>query len=139
MIRHIDPTPAAGLAMLRRGRAGPVVMLNLLRFRAVADYGAAPELAPPVPISGAAAYDRYVAHTLPYLHRSGGGVIGDFDGGAWLVGPDGEHWDRALLVRQASLDAFMAFAGDAAYGAGLGHRGAALLDSRLLPLLGRAA
>jgi hypothetical protein len=37
-------------------------------------------------------------------------------------------------VRQSSVQAFMAFATDAAYLAGLGHRTAALEDSRLLPL-----
>jgi len=50
-----------------RGIAGPVVMLNLLRFRAIADYSASPELAPSLPISGAAAFDRYViAHPAPF-------------------------------------------------------------------------
>ena len=36
-----------------RQTAGNVVMLNLLRFREVADYSAYPDLAPPTPISGA--------------------------------------------------------------------------------------
>jgi hypothetical protein len=36
---------------------GGLVMLNLLRFREVADYSANPELAPAAPISGAEAFD----------------------------------------------------------------------------------
>ena len=56
-------------------------------------------------------------------------------GGAWLIGPDGERWDRVMLVRQKSVAAFMAFAADEAYLAGIGHRTAALADSRLLPLV----
>lgn len=40
-------------------------MLNLLRFRAAADYSASPELAPETPISGAEAYCRYIAHAMP--------------------------------------------------------------------------
>jgi len=40
-------------------------MLNLLRFREVADYRATPALAPPAPISGADAFQRYIDHTLP--------------------------------------------------------------------------
>ncbi len=136
---HLEPTYEAGRALFARGVTGPVVMLNLLRFRAVADYSAAPHLAPAAPISGEAAYARYVEHTLPHLRRSGGEVLFFGDGGALLIGPADERWDAALLVRQASLQAFMAFASDAAYLAGIGHRVAALEDSRLLPLVDTTA
>ena len=40
-----------------------------------------------------------------------------------------------MLVRQSSVGAFMAFASDPKYMAGIGHRIAALEDSRLLPLV----
>jgi hypothetical protein len=39
-----------------------------------------------------------------------------------------------MLVEQASTAAFLAFASNAEYLAGTGHRTAALEDSRLLPL-----
>lgn len=39
-----------------------------------------------------------------------------------------------MLVRQTSVAAFLAFASHGADLAGLGHRAAALADSRLLPL-----
>ena len=135
MTIHLEPGEAGGRAMFARGISGEVVMLNLLRFRAVADYAASPELAPAAPISGAEAYERYIAHTLPLLRNSGGDVMFLGEGGRWLIGPDRECWDRAMLVRQRSLAAFMAFASDAAYLAGIGHRTAALADSRLLPLV----
>jgi hypothetical protein len=63
----LEPSDDAARAFFSRPPAGRVVMLNLLRFRAVADYTASPELAPPAPISGRAAYGKYMAHTLPYL------------------------------------------------------------------------
>jgi hypothetical protein len=66
-IRYLEPTQEAGRAFAKRGIRGEVVMLNLLRFREVADYCATPELAPDAPVTGAEAYDRYIAHTLPYL------------------------------------------------------------------------
>jgi hypothetical protein len=100
----------------------------------VADYSAHPELAPAAPISGAAAYERYIAHTLPYLRESGGELLFLGSGGLFLIGPADERWDLAMLVRQNSVQSFMAFAGHPAYLAGLGHRTAALEDSRLLPL-----
>jgi hypothetical protein len=40
-----------------------------------------------------------------------------------------------MLIRQRSVEAFLAFASDSAYLAGIGHRTAALADSRLLPLV----
>lgn len=40
-----------------------------------------------------------------------------------------------MLARQESLTAFMSFATNKGYLAGLGHRAAALEDSRLLPLV----
>jgi hypothetical protein len=131
---YLHPSEAAAIATLRRDLSGPVVMLNLLRLRETADYSAAPELAPQQPISGAEAYDRYIAHTLPHLRDSGGEILFDGAGGPWFIGPAEERWDRALLIRQASLEAFFTFARDEAYLGGIGHRSAALEDSRLLPL-----
>ncbi len=133
---YLEPTQASGRAFFTRGITGSVVMLNLLRFRAQADYSANPELAPATPISGEAAYQRYMQHTLPFLHASGGEVLFQGQGGAFLIGPDDERWDAALLVRQSSIEAFLAFASNPAYLAGIGHRVAALEDSRLLPLTG---
>jgi hypothetical protein len=111
-------------------------MLNLLRFRDVADYSLAPELAPPEPISGAEAFQRYIDHTLPHLSASGGEMMFVGRGGAWFIGPDDERWDMAMLIRQHSMASFMAFASNEAYLKGIGHRTAAVEDARLLPLTG---
>lgn len=134
-ISYVEPTQDSGRALIQRAIAGEVVMLNLLRLRKVADYSANPELAPATPISGADAYDRYIAHTLPYLRESGGEVMFFGEGGRFLIGPDDERWDRAMLVRQRCVSSFAAFATNTSYLAGLGHRTAALEDSRLLPLV----
>jgi hypothetical protein len=133
--RYMEPTQDSGRAFVTRGIAGSVVMLNLLRFRAVADYSASPRLAPPTPISGALAYRLYAEHTLPHLEKSGGAMTFLGKGGGFLVGPSDERWDVAMLVRHRSVAAFMAFASDEGYLAGVGHRTAALEDSRLLPLV----
>ena len=131
----LEPTQEAGRALMGRNILGSVVMLNLLRFREQADYSATPSLAPKEPISGAEAYQLYVEHTLPHLQKSGGEVIFLGRGGDFLIGPSDERWDAALLVRQHSVAAFIAFASDVDYLAGIGHRLAALEDSRLLPLV----
>ena len=132
---YLEATEESGRAFFSRGVSGPVVMLNLLRFRAVADYSATPGLAPATPITGEAAYRLYMEHTLPFLENSGGEVLFHGRGGGFLIGPSEERWDAALLVRQASVAAFLAFASDQEYLSGIGHRTAALEDSRLLPLI----
>ncbi|MEM8601277.1 MAG: DUF1330 domain-containing protein [Bacteroidota bacterium] len=131
---HIDPQPEAIAAFLHRDHAAPVVMLNLLRFREAADYGARPNLAPPSPISGREAYAVYLRHTQPFLAKYGAEVVVHGRGEAFLIGPDGPAWDAVLVVRYPSTAAFLALAQDPDYLAGAGHRTAALVDSRLLPI-----
>jgi hypothetical protein len=136
MTEHfLEPTQESGAALFSRNITGEVVMLNLLRFRDVADYSANPELRPGEPISGREAYQKYIDHTLPFLRESGGDLVFLGEGGKYLIGPQEEQWDLVMLVRQASLSNFMAFASNQDYLAGIGHRTAALEDSRLLPLV----
>jgi len=133
-MRYLRPSESAGRLFVQRGIEGSVVMLNLLRFRNVADYSANPELAPALPISGAEAFERYIRHTLPFLRESGGEVLFLGAGGPLLIGPEEARWDMAMLIRQSSAAAFLAFASHEAYLSGIGHRTAAIEDSRLLPL-----
>jgi hypothetical protein len=132
---YLEPTQESGRALFVRGKPGRVVMLNLLRFRPVADYSASPELAPASPSSGEAAYRLYMAHTLPYLHTSGGEILFYGKGCSFLIGPSNECWDAAMLIRQSSVASFFAFASNEGYLSGIGHRVAALEDSRSLPLV----
>src|SRR5271165_4390461 len=134
MKNYLAPTQESGRAFVGRRMKGEIVMLNLLRFREMADYSASPELAPETAITGAAAFERYIEHTLPYLRESGGELMFVGVGGPFLIGPEGERWDMAMLVRQKSVASFLAFASNEGYLAGLGHRTAAVEDSRLLPL-----
>ncbi|MCH7834700.1 MAG: DUF1330 domain-containing protein [Proteobacteria bacterium] len=131
---YLDPSDEAAAALLARNISGEVVMLNLLRFREVADYSASPELAPAEPISGRDAYQKYAEHTLPFLQAAGGSVLYSGTSEDFLIGPPGKGWDLVLLVRQKSVADFFAFASDQEFLKGLGHRTAALMDSRLLPL-----
>ena len=136
---YLEPTQESGRAFFTRGISGSVVMLNLLRFRPVADYSATPDLAPASPISGETAYRLYMEHTLPHLKQSGGEVLFFGKGGEFLIGPSDERWDAAMLVRQTNVASFLAFASNQEYLSGIGHRLAALEDSRLLPLIAEQA
>lgn len=133
----VEPTSEALRAFMAAGRQGPVVMLNLLRFRETADYSGSPELAPPAAMSGADAYKRYMVHTTPFLAKIGGEAVFLGDGGGALIGPSDERWDMVLLMRYPSTEAFFKFAMDPEYQKGVGHRTAALADSRLVPMTAR--
>ena len=131
---YLDATDANAVALFQRQISGEIVMLNLLKFKDEADYSADPELKPDTPISGRAAYDKYIEHTLPFLEATGGKLMYLGQGGDYFVGPEDEGWDMAMLVQQNSLDDFIAFATNEDYMKGVGHRTAALEDSRILPL-----
>jgi hypothetical protein len=131
----LEVSQEAGAALFARNISGEIVMLNMLRFREEADYSASPELMPSEPISGAEAFQKYIDHTLPFLRESGGDLVFLGKGGKYLIGPQEDQWDLVMLVRQKSLSEFMAFASHQGYLEGLGHRTAALEDSRLLPLV----
>ena len=130
----ISPTPESIAALIARNIDGPVTMLNLIRFREIADYSEYPDLAPDEPISGEQAYEIYSGHTLPLLAEVGGEVLFVGTGGPLLIGPEEAQWDSVLLVRYPNLGAFMSMTQSPDYTSGAGHRTAALADSRLLPI-----
>jgi len=132
-----EPTQESGAALFRRNISGTVVMLNLIRLKEIADYANSPELAPKTQISGREAFQKYIDHAMPFLKASGGELLLLGDGGKFLIGPSEEQWDIVMLVRQSSVESFFAFASNPGYMAGIGHRTAAVLDSRLLPVVER--
>jgi hypothetical protein len=136
--KYLMPTQEAGRDFMKRQIQGSVVMLNLIRFREIADYSATPELIPNEPINGKRAYQLYIEHTLPFLTKSGGEILFMGEGGSFLIGPANEHWDAVLLIKQNSVDSFLSFESNQDYMKGIGHRTAALEDSRLLPLVEKA-
>lgn len=131
---YLDVTPEQGAHFFGNARGGAVVMLNLLRFRETADYAHAPHLAPDAPITGAEAYRRYKDAIEPLLNATGGTLLFAGSADRFLIGPSDEHWDYAMLVQQASAQAFLGFASDPAAQEATLHRSAAVADSRLLPL-----
>lgn len=131
---YLYPTEEAGKNLYLRQLQGPVVMLNLLKYRETADYSTTPELASDGNISGKEAYTLYMQHTLPFLEKAGGEVLFFGKAEPYLIGPVDESWDAMILVKHASVQAFMGFARDEGYLKIAGHRTAALEDSRLLPI-----
>ena len=77
---YLDPTQEQGRDFFLSGISGAVTMLNLLKFRDVADYSQHGNLAPESPITGEQAYLRYMQHTMPFLLASGGELLFYGDG-----------------------------------------------------------
>jgi hypothetical protein len=131
---YLEPSQEASAKLYSKQLKGEIYMLNLLRFKETANYTEFPLLAPLEPISGKQAFDSYIKHTIPFLKDSGGnivfmGICSDF-----FIGPSDEEWDFVMLIKQQSLQSFLAFASNPAYIKILAHREAAIVDSRLLPV-----
>jgi len=111
---------------------GPIVMLNLLRFREQAEY---PEGSPHDPCTGSEAYGRYAAGVIPLLHAVGGHPVWQGRAGQMLIGPvSSEDWDAVLLVQYPSGQKFLEMAMNPDYLKVAVHRTAALQDSRLVAM-----
>ena len=134
MSEYINATPEAGEEFYQKFHdKGKVVMLNLLKFKTTADYANSEVLKPTQEISGEEAYRLYMDNVAPLLKKAGGRVIYFGKSNNFLIGPCSVKWDAVLLVEHQSVLKFMEFAKSPDYLKKVGHRTAALADSRLLP------
>lgn len=129
----IDPTADQVRALRDTGPDGPIVMLNLLKFRDQADYG--PDDTEP-PVSGARAYARYQkAFTQTVGDISQAEVLYDGPVNQVFIGIAGApeaDWDKVLLVRYPSRQHFLAMMAAPGYRDALKHRYAGLARTILL-------
>jgi uncharacterized protein (DUF1330 family) len=108
---------------------GPLVMLNLLRYREHADY---PDASDAQLRTGREAYERYRKAVIPILKNMGARMLWMGQVHASLIAPDAELWDDAFLVQYPSKEAFLRMIASREYKDILVHRMAALEDSRLI-------
>jgi uncharacterized protein (DUF1330 family) len=95
----VDPTGADLKRFLAEDPGGPVVMLNLLRFRD----------------GGRTSYERYAAEIRPFLDEVGAHVVYVGDCSTALVAPDSHRWDAILVVEYPTRSAFSAMVANPAY------------------------
>ncbi|WP_312334602.1 hypothetical protein [Sphingobacterium sp.] len=131
---YLYPTYEAGRDLMLKNIQGAIVNLNLIRLKEIADYSEFPEIAPTSEISGCEAFRLYIDLAKPFLEQAGGEILFVGKGDYFLIGPPDEQWDICMLVRQRSVSDFFAFEQNPDYMKITGHRVAAILDSRLLPL-----
>jgi uncharacterized protein (DUF1330 family) len=108
------------------GADGPVVMLNLNRYRERAEYeGEVPGgLSSDVP--GREAYARYGAVAIAVLARLGGRVLWQAEAKLTVVGDETDGCDEVVAVWYPSFAAFLQLATDADILAARAHRSAGL-------------
>jgi len=126
MTDHLDPTRIQFDAFKDLPRDTPIMMLNLIRFKAQASYEDGREM------SGRAAYEVYGEQTGPILSKLGGEIIWRGEPQSVVIGPQDEHWDVAFIARYPNSSAFLAMVTDADYKLAVKHRQAAVADSRLI-------
>lgn len=133
MTAALHPTRESLSAYLRDMPAGePVTLLNLLRYRQIANYPAGGGYAD---ISGSDAFATYARLMMPLLAKAGAEITWLGKMGTALIAPSGEHWDDVVLVRYPDKDAFVNMTTTGKYVELSVHRTAALVDSRLIALI----
>lgn len=128
---HVDPTREQFDAFKALPRDTPIMMINLVRYRAHAVY---PDGHPYAAegLTGADAYRRYSKESGPVFTRVGGTILWTGKPEAVLTGPSDEHWDAAFIARYPNAAAFLEMVTDPDYRAAVINRQAAVLDSRLI-------
>ncbi|HOT45522.1 MAG TPA: DUF1330 domain-containing protein [Spirochaetota bacterium] len=118
----IQPTGKQIQELAGSADEGPVVMVNMLRFREKTDAGE----------TGRAAYERYGRAVAPILNEIGAKVL-------WLgavrqvfIGAEKDRWDEVLLVEYPSRKAFLSMISRPDYKKIHKYREDALEDSALL-------
>jgi uncharacterized protein (DUF1330 family) len=109
-----DQDQLASLAALAAEGGGPIVMLNLNRYR------------------DRARYEQYGEVALGVLARLGGQILWHSQVKQTVIGDDSDQWDEVIAVQYPNAAAFVAFATDPEIVAALEHRTAALERAALI-------
>jgi uncharacterized protein (DUF1330 family) len=95
----VDPTGQDLKHFLADDPGGPVVMLNLLRFKE----------------GGRSSYEEYARRIRPFLDKLSAEILFVGDLSTILVAPESHEWDAILVVRYPSRQAFSSMVADPNY------------------------
>jgi len=129
--RAIVPSTEQLKALVEKGPKGPLVMVNLLKFRARAAYGEDRAEARQA-LTGRDAYLRYGAVAQKCVAEAGGGIVWGGNQALVAIGDADDHWDQVICVRYPSVQAFLQMVQRPDYQAASYHRDAALERTALL-------
>jgi uncharacterized protein (DUF1330 family) len=123
IVNEVTPTDPAQLAKFGEpGPDGPIYMVNLLKFKEVADYDDGRD----TDLTGAGAYALYGAAVVPMVAEHGGRLV--FSGVvSWLMlGQADDIWDQVAVVEYPNRAALLAMSTSQAYAEIAVHRAAGL-------------
>jgi uncharacterized protein (DUF1330 family) len=113
---------------------GKFVMLNLVKYKPMADYTGIEVSNIQKDKTGKETYQYYKNQVEKIFKKTkSGNILYYGESQDFLIGPQDEKWDAVILVQYASVDVFVNFVESEAYQKITGHRKASLEDSRLLP------
>jgi uncharacterized protein (DUF1330 family) len=112
---------------------GPVVMLNLNKFRDVAVYEDGRDAEG---LSGRETYLKYGMVAVEAIRSLGGQVLWMTDAAAPIIGCEHDAYDEVLAVWYPSRSAFLRLTEFPGYVEALAHRDAALERAAVLPCVG---
>lgn len=99
----MTPTPEQLRALLESDFTGPVCMVNLLKFKARAEYEDGRE----TDLTGEQAYREYGKQMAPFVVSKGGKLL--FSGSAkhLMIGSVDEQWDTVAIMEYPSKEDFV--------------------------------
>ncbi len=131
MTAYIDPSPENFAAFKALPRDTPIRMLNMIRYKDLADYpGGHPNAGKG--LTGRQAYAEYSRAIALILARVGAQMAwrGKFE--TVVTGPAEPEWDDVFVMGYPGAGAFLAMVTDPEYRRHVAHRAAAVADSRLI-------
>jgi uncharacterized protein (DUF1330 family) len=123
-----QPTPEQFQALFEKASPGPLIMLNLLKFKEKAEYADGRE----IHISGIEAYAIYGSFMKKRLEADGGRFIFSADTHLLVIGDGDLEWDAVGIVEYASLENFKEIVFSAEYLEMSVHREAGLEHQLLI-------
>ncbi len=113
-------------ALIGTDADGPLVMLNLNRYRDRAAYQGDPPGGENPDVTGREAYERYGMVAAQTLNRVGGSIQWHTFAGMTVIGDDSDVYDEIIAVGYPNAQAFLDLALDPVVGVALAHRDAGL-------------
>jgi uncharacterized protein (DUF1330 family) len=106
VVNAVHPEPKQAMAFFGAPEDGPFVMVNLLKFKAKAEYADGSDSH----LTGAEAYARYGAEVSKLVQGLGGRIRFSGQVTGLLLGEVEDLWDAVGLAEYPSLQAFRAMA-----------------------------
>ena len=113
--KFVNPTREQFKALMAQDYKGPIMMINLLKYKKD---------------GGRESYEKYETGVQKSFEQVGGQITKRGDSLMTVIGS--EEWDEVLVAEYPSIDAFMEMQRDKEYQAAVSFRNEAIEDSRLI-------